>query len=65
MGDFNAKVSKSRESPTVGIFGSKGGNDRGDRLIEIARAKNVPNEHLLQEKSWKKMDMEESKRDQK
>ena len=27
MGDFNAKVSKSRESPTVGIFGSKEGNN--------------------------------------
>ena len=36
MGDFNAKVSKIRESPTVGIYGSKEGNDRGDRLMEFA-----------------------------
>ena len=36
MGDFNAKVSKSRESPTVGTHGSKQGNDRGDGLMEFA-----------------------------
>ena len=38
MGDFNAKVSKNRESPRVGIHGSKQGNDRGDRPLEFAES---------------------------
>ena len=66
MGDFNAKVSKSRESPTVGIHGSKQGNDRGDRLMEFAEStKMYIMNTFYKKKSWEKMDMEESKRDYK
>ena len=60
------KYQKSRESPTVGIYGTKEGNDRGDRLMEFAEStKMYIMNTFYMKKSWEKIHMEESRRGQK
>ena len=55
MGDLNAKVGCEKISNTVGPYGLRDVNDRGEKLIEWAQIN-----QLVQTTSEKEMDMQKN-----